>query len=269
MERPFLSVSLPGGNPQHTVTYKWSLWINLLTDSYSMAAPKKQIISSSWGLSICMELVQHGTARRSNITLLLDSHFLLVSFDLSAFYLGWGCRGRCLLHKTGSGWGCAGQFLEGRWRWGTEKTSDGTNSPPSSWQPARRLRGEGRIGKKGGKQRKKSLIRTKHFKIFCMHLFSNIKNSTSDSSCLCSSSLFEYDLTCCLFLRQWLGALRLHPHSFSLCISIGLSGQPPFLSSVNTNKDLLYQDMSACPQNSTVRGSDKQFRLHIVSVHDR
>ena len=166
MERPFLSVSLPGGNPQHTVTYKWSLWINLLTDSYSMAAPKKQIISSSWGLSICMELVQHGTARRSNITLLLDSHFLLVSFDLSAFYLGWGCRGRCLLHKTGSGWGCAGQFLEGRWRWGTEKTSDGTNSPPSSWQPARRLRGEGRIGKKGGKQRKKTLFRTKHFKIF-------------------------------------------------------------------------------------------------------
>lgn len=35
------------------------------------------------------------------------------------------------------------------------------------------------------------------------------------------------------------------------------------------NKDVLYEDMSACPHNGTVHGSDKQFRLHIVRVYDR
>lgn len=61
---------------------------------------------------------------------------------------------------------------------------------------------------------------------------------------------------------------ELHPHSFSLCKSIRLSGPPPFLSSLTLTKTYC-TDMSACPHNSTVRGSDKQLRLHIVSVYDR
>lgn len=66
------------------------------------------------------------------------------------------------------------------------------------------------------------------------HLILGSKNSSSDSSCLCSSSSFEYDLTCCLSLCHWLWALELHPHS--LCMSIRLSGPPPFLSSPTLTK---------------------------------
>lgn len=68
------------------------------------------------------------------------------------------------------------------------------------------------------------------------HLILGSKNGSSDSSCCCSSSSFEYDLTCCLSLRHGLWALELHPHSFSLCISICLSRPPPFLSSPTLTK---------------------------------
>lgn len=128
MERLFLSVSLPGGNPQHKVTYKWSWWINLLTDKWSE-------MTQRW-----LESSRQAAGppnRQLNLTF---------GFSVN-FYLGWGCRGRCLHYKTGSGLRWDGQSWEGRWRWGREKTSDETSSPPSFWQPVHPLQGEPFWGK--------------------------------------------------------------------------------------------------------------------------
>lgn len=129
MERLFLSVSLPGGNPQHKVTYKWSRWINLLTDKWSeMTQRRLESSRRAAGLQRNGQL---------NCTFWLFFFFFCVNF-----HLGWGCRGRCLHHKTGSGLRWGGRSWEGRWRWGRERTSDGTSSPPSFWRPARPPRGE-------------------------------------------------------------------------------------------------------------------------------
>lgn len=162
-----------------------------------------------------------------------------------AVYLDWGCRGRCLLHKTGSGWGCGGQFWVGRWHWGTERTSDGTNFPPSSWQPARPLQeekgrkkqeGKGRLEKKQETEKERKFwseqnVTEKIFMCAFIDPISGFKNKSSDSSCLCISSSFEYDFTCCLSLLHWLLALNIHPHSFCFCVYISLSWPTPFLSS--------------------------------------
>lgn len=72
----------------------------------------------------------------------LNLTFTTLFFSFVNSHLGWGCRGRCLHHKRGSGLRWEGRSWEGRWRWGRERTSDGTSSPPSFWQPARPLQGE-------------------------------------------------------------------------------------------------------------------------------
>ena len=69
-----------------------------------------------------------------------------------------------------------------------------------------------------------------------LHLLLGFKNNTSDSSCPCSfllSNIIVFAPSPCVTISK---ALILHPRSFSLCVYIGLSGPPPFLSSPTLTK---------------------------------